>query len=1282
MSNIVTSNAYNYSEFINSGVDNRTGSYSLSFVLGELLSNNLSGPNFKAVINYNALDSHQGVYGIGWSLAITSFNKNTGILTLQSGQQFKIEWNNNLNEYDIPYRRCKDIRVFYKSLSGQSTGEIVVAHKNGVKEHINWDDGTVSHILSPHGHRIDFHYSYYNNVKVLWKVSDTNHNSLYIDWWSTPRQTIISIFNRDDLKSRTTLWKSGQGLLQYISLPNEDDLYTSMDYRYVSTCTAQLITKVIHPTGLIEDIIYRDEGHSLQTGAPISKLPYVQQYIVTSGENQDSTITDYDYSDFNYLGFGSDASWEAGKDILFSARKDYKYSSTETVGSLSIVRIYNKYHLLEEEYCYNDGVLYQAQKNTYFANLSWSIDYQPANYSFVRKEELTFYVDGETRTESIERSIDEYGNETWLRNEDGSEIHRTFYPKGGETKNASGSVEGKINCPPHPFGMVRFMKSERLIPASKHYGEMDRVKTVTYKKIDSLIEGEYFVAPSEQTNHNNKIIFEYHQDKSKKYEYGRLKSRKTIVNNLESTSKNDYVFSEYNLEMENVLVTHDGHIAKKAEKFDYVTGNMAQTTDDKGIVINIEHNSFGMVTAETVAPGTDREKKKSFAYHYGSNENQVVITTNAGFSETYQFNNAGNLIRKKKKDKNNIERVIEERHYNNLGQMISATSRDWTDIKDTETGTISTKEVSKLESYEYDLWGEVSKLTRPDGVAEFVSKNPVALTVTSGVEGLSSQFSTYNLVGKELTTKLYDKNGVEKSKTSNSYDGYHRLRESTGANGQVTSYDYDNCDRMTEQYMMHKSEEYRMSMEYESFSTTDLASTIKLNGHTIGTRNYDGLGRVKNETKLGGTTSFSYMGSSSKASRITTPNGNILSVDYDPYIDEVVSITEAADATVSCSYINDSVTGFLREESTLHSKNVYSYNTVGQLSSETVTLGDNSRSASFDYSLLGNVLYETDFCGVEKVVGYDELGRVQTINFEDKGCNTSIIIHYDDFGREKGFTSTSGANTLKTEVYFNAIGSEAKREITINGTLNTKIESTYYSNGLIHKRRFTNSNLGITTETLTYDSLNRLESYNCIGVDLPKDSKGKFISSQSYTYDHFGNIETVSSVFADNSTDICTYTYDSTHVTQLKRVSHTHADYSDSTFSYDNAGNMLSDEKGRVYSYNSFNRLKSVHDENNDKLSDYIYDSRGFLAIQKPAGYADIEYYYRGEGVINQCSGGTETKNKKYNNKDVICTINDGNECRNLLLGADSQGSNIVSFSDDGSSTLTDNTRYTPFGNA
>ncbi|CAH8193299.1 hypothetical protein VAE308_1150349 [Vibrio aestuarianus] len=111
--NGIKSNAHNFSEFIESGVDVRTGSFSINFKAVKFLTNRGSGPNLDISLSYSFLNKVDTGFGHGWSFPVSRFNNDNNQLYLSSGQNFKIELNRSKNEYDIPYRKLKDIRVLY-----------------------------------------------------------------------------------------------------------------------------------------------------------------------------------------------------------------------------------------------------------------------------------------------------------------------------------------------------------------------------------------------------------------------------------------------------------------------------------------------------------------------------------------------------------------------------------------------------------------------------------------------------------------------------------------------------------------------------------------------------------------------------------------------------------------------------------------------------------------------------------------------------------------------------------------------------------------------------------------------------------------------------------------------------------------------------------------------------------------------------------------------------------------------------------------------------------------
>ncbi|EPF2929941.1 hypothetical protein ACSL9C_002823 [Vibrio navarrensis] len=72
------------------------------------------------------------------------------ISSLSTGQAFEIEWNHQRNEYDIPYRKLKDLRVFYIDESE----EIQLVYKDGKQEFISYNEGLTTRVVSANGREI------------------------------------------------------------------------------------------------------------------------------------------------------------------------------------------------------------------------------------------------------------------------------------------------------------------------------------------------------------------------------------------------------------------------------------------------------------------------------------------------------------------------------------------------------------------------------------------------------------------------------------------------------------------------------------------------------------------------------------------------------------------------------------------------------------------------------------------------------------------------------------------------------------------------------------------------------------------------------------------------------------------------------------------------------------------------------------------------------------------------------------------------------------------------
>ena len=209
----------------------------------------------------------------------------------------------------------------------------------------------------------------------------------------------------------------------------------------------------------------------------------------------------------------------------------------------------------------------------------------------------------------------------------------------------------------------------------------------------------------------------------------------------------------------------------------------------------------------------------------------------------------------------------------------------------------------------------------------------------------------------------------------------------------------------------------------------------------------------------------------------------------------------------------------------------YSYDANGNVTGIKETVNGKTQEIKKTYDALNRVTSYTDYKGNTVSYGYDEFGNMISLTYPG---GKIVRYDYDKMGNIK-------------EVYY-------------DNSSTPEVSYTYDSRG-----RLTGiSNANGTTETRTYNDASLITSIVC------KDSNGKAVSSNSYTYNKFGEVTAIDSStseggVAENETLNMAYN----EVNQLKY-------YNGEEVTYDADGNMTYgplDGKMAEFKYDARNRL-------------------------------------------------------------------------------------------------------------
>ncbi|WP_159566149.1 hypothetical protein [Budvicia diplopodorum] len=1006
---------------------------------------------------------------------------------------------------------------------------------------------------------------------------------------------------------------------------------------------------------------------------------------------------------------------------------------------------YNKFHLVAESVVYfssdeaasiYDGTHRVTETFTYLAT-DGDITQQVPTYSLVQTHTKT-WSNGITppTSENLSFSWDDFANQTSHTDKTGMTTDYQYYAAAGES-----------GCPKDPYGFVRHVKTKIVKPgeASSDAPTLPIAPVRQYDYTYVIILGFNGTRPirhKDMTQSEDEGITPLLKNSWVwKNDTGLLESGRldTVAMTVPSSSgdKTTTRQMEYSLQGDGATLRtittqtgYDGLQYKERVDTNTFTGKEEATADvtvsdsSPAVTVNYTWDAMDRLIGKVVCQGSPFEATQTYSYTpstlvpsvtitrqrnimprlmYSLSSNPVTTTTNNyGVQNQAVMDCAGNTLRQFRQDVDAVVSsdtgkfwLFSETYYDGLGNTVREVSHDWYPGE-----AYGTPSVSATTMCLYDMWGSQFASLMPDGHTEISPHDPLTRVTYSAlvsIDGTETQKQrvTEDVSGNPLKTERLKTDGSVYSTETADYDGLGRQIRSIDALNNTTLTVLDAFDRPLAITRPDGSVEQH---RWAPHSTEPMMSSIAIvksdaedaDRYTYGTREFDGLNRVKKMVVGGRQSSYAYSnGSAKKPVTILTPMGDTLTYTYQLELNEaVLSITSDAsgrEAVLTFSY-EPSTGGVTASDSDIATNDYahrrFRYTKSGQVSQNTLSYqlqeDEPTRCSQYmSWSLGGVPLTTTDVGGVVHIITYDNLGRQSEYTLTSDPADTaatlvSVTYRYDSIGRQDQTITTNSlsGNEQITTLIWDDQGREYQRTLQIIGTIESSQEQTltYSLNDQIDTRASIRDGQVLRTESYDYTSLGQMKTYTCTG-DYPDAQDGYRLTGQQFIFDFIGNISSVTSDLLDSNanpvTNTAVYTTNSTDRTQLASLSNNVVKGWDITVQHDANGNVIVDEQQRVLTYSSRNQLMSLSDAQGQPLGYFRYDADGIQIGEKSEEDTEaVTLHYQPDGVLmNEMQGDMSST---YVDQ-LACTSRGGSAPDSVrLLGSDQQGS-VVQISDESS---------------
>ncbi|MES2538648.1 MAG: DUF6531 domain-containing protein, partial [Pseudomonadota bacterium] len=387
---------------------------------------------------------------------------------------------------------------------------------------------------------------------------------------------------------------------------------------------------------------------------------------------------------------------------------------------------------------------------------------------------------------------------------------------------------------------------------------------------------------------------------------------------------------------------------------------------------------------------TDANGNRSLFY-YDSGDGLLIYTINA----------AGEITRH---DYNALNQLVQTTQYGSRIDMATLTG-----------GVASAQMVSLLNGLAgeadstttmvYDVRGQVAFTRDALGAVNSVTYNAFGeLRSTTGSIGDGSTVTTrYALNRRGQVTQTTEDDGGLNRITRQVFDAFGRVTQSTDANGQSSSRQYDRLGRIVQ---VTDALDVHRSSSYDAFDR--VLTQTDGNGNTTTTR-YDASSRSITVTTAEGITVTTSRNRHGETVQLTDGNGNTTRYTYDRN-GRLTRTSQEALAIASGSQYDHA--GRLTESTDANGiKTVYQYDAANRLLSRTLDPAGLNLQTTWVYDAKGQVLRITDPAGVVTATTYDRKGQAVSVTVDPDGLHLVTAYTYDARGKILTLTEGAGSST-------------------------------------------------------------------------------------------------------------------------------------------------------------------------------------------------------------------------------------------------------------------------------